>query len=155
MKNRKYTKEQFIEAVKNSTSIRQVLNKLNISPAGGNYKCFHKLIEDLSLDISHFTGQAHNRDKRYVKVPLEDYLSNKKTIQSYKLKNRLIKENIFKPICSDCLNSEWKYQSIPLELDHKDGNPKNNSLDNLRLLCPNCHALTSNYRGKNKRKSQS
>lgn len=152
MKTKKYTKKQFIKAVKESTSIRQVLIKLQLKPAGGNYKSFHNTVEDLSLDISHFTGKAHNKGKRYTKIPIEDYISNKKPIQSFRLKNRLIKENIFNESCSECSLTEWNSQPIPLELDHIDGNPNDNSLDNLRLLCPNCHALTPNYRGKNKRK---
>ena len=43
----------------------------------------------------------------------------------------------------------WNGQTIPLELHHVNGNNKDNSLENLQLLCPNCHALTSNYRNRN------
>ncbi len=46
--------------------------------------------------------------------------------------------------------SLWLNKPIPLELHHKDGDNTNNELDNLELLCPNCHALTDNYRGRNK-----
>lgn len=51
--------------------------------------------------------------------------------------------------CSECKLTEWREQPIPLELDHIDGNCENNSRDNLRLICPNCHAQTPTYRGKN------
>jgi 5-methylcytosine-specific restriction endonuclease McrA len=53
------------------------------------------------------------------------------------------------PICSCCSGTEWLGKPMPLELDHINGDNANNSLDNLRLLCPNCHAQTPTYRGKN------
>ena len=54
-------------------------------------------------------------------------------------------------MCSNCGGEEWLGQAIPLELDHLDGDKNNNQFDNLRLICPNCHALTATYRGKNSR----
>lgn len=137
-------------AIKNSTSFRQALEKLGVSPKGGNYRTIKKAINDFSIDISHFKGQSWRKDLIFnPKRPIEQYLSNEYPIQSYKLKKRLISENIFKEICSSCFSETWLQQKIPLELDHIDGNHLNNNLDNLRLLCPNCHALTLNYRGKN------
>lgn len=56
-------------------------------------------------------------------------------------------------VCSVCRNSEWNGLPIPLELDHIDGNPDNNAESNCRVICPNCHAQTPNYRGKNARKN--
>jgi len=49
--------------------------------------------------------------------------------------------------------SEWMGVNIPIELDHTDGNCENNTRENLRLICPNCHAQTPTYRGKNMGKS--
>ena len=60
----KYTEEQFIDAVKSSTSIRQVLNKLGLKEAGGNYSITKTRIKNLNLDISHFKGQAWNKGKK-------------------------------------------------------------------------------------------
>ena len=51
--------------------------------------------------------------------------------------------------CELCLNTEWQNLPIPLEVHHLDGEHLNNELENLQLLCPNCHALTENWRGKN------
>jgi len=151
MKKRSYTENQFIDAVKTSTSIRQVLQLIGLKPAGGNYQTVRSTIKELNLDTSHFTGQGWNKGTQQpIKRPIEDYLSNKQTIHSNRLKKRLIREEIFEHRCSKCNLEMWQNQKIPLELDHIDGNHQNNSLVNLRLLCPNCHALTTNYRGKNK-----
>lgn len=147
MRFNKYTKEQLIEAVKSSTSIRQVLLILNVSPHGGNYRVINNYIEKLQLDTSHFTGQGWNRGQNFgPKRPISDYLSNNFFITSHKLRKRLISEGYFEHKCYCCNNTKWNNQPIPLELEHKDGNHHNNNLDNLTLLCPNCHAQTPTYR---------
>lgn len=63
------------------------------------------------------------------------------------IRNYLLKTN---RKCSDCGLTEWNGQPIPLEIHHKDGDSKNNKFDNLVLICPNCHALTPNYKNRNK-----
>lgn len=150
MKTTKYTEKELIDAVATSTSYRQVLLKLKIKPAGGNYQVLKSNISKLNLDTSHFQGKAWSKGKKIgPRKSLNDYLNNKYSIHSYKLKQRLLNENIFKNKCYNCNFSEWLNAPIPLELHHIDGNNSNNNLSNLILLCPNCHALTSNYRGKN------
>lgn len=146
-----YTKEQLQEVIAQSSSIRQALQHLGISARGGNYQVIRKAVQQWGLDISHFTGQAHNRGKRLKpKRDVEDYLNNVAPIGSDRLRKRLLKDGILQPVCASCNNHMWLDLPIPLELDHINGNCNDNSLQNIRLLCPNCHALTSNYRGKNK-----
>jgi hypothetical protein len=149
----KYTEEQFIDAVKTSTSIRQVLNKLGLKEAGGNYVISKTRIKNLGLDTSHFKGQGWNKGKKLgPKRKLEELLviDKKHPYQSYKLKNRLLQEGIKIHQCESCGISEWMGQLAPLELDHINGINYDNRLENLRILCPNCHAQTDTYRGKNK-----
>jgi hypothetical protein len=156
MKQKTYTDEQLIDAVKNSTSIRQVLIFLKLSPkGGGSCRSIGNNIKLLQLDISHFTGKGWSNGKLLSpKRPTEDYLSNKNKIHSFNLKNRLVKEGVFIWICTSCKQTEWMDHPIPLELDHIDGNHYNNNLNNLRLLCPNCHAMTPTHAGKNKGKAK-
>lgn len=150
MKLRKYTEGQLREAVKYSTSLAQTLSTLGVAPYGGNYHVLKRAIKHFNLNTSHFTGQLWNKGKAVgPKQPLRKYLSNELQIQSCKLKQRLLSEGIFARMCSSCRNTEWLGQPIPLELDHVNGNRSDNSLSNLRLLCPNCHAFTPTYRGRN------
>jgi hypothetical protein len=154
MKLHKYSEEQLIEAVKHSTSLRQVLKRLNVAPYGGNYDVLRKALNHFKLDTSHFTGQAWNKGKKLPpKRDINQYLNNELPIQSYKLKNRLLNEGILKHKCFNCNRHTWLKCPIPLELDHINGNNKDNRLKNLRLFCPNCHTLTPTYRSKNRIKA--
>lgn len=145
-----YTKEQFLEAWYSSTSIAQVLRKVKLVPAGGNYETINRLKKSLNLNTDHMLGQASNRGRKFGPArPVKEYLKKGTTISSYDLKLRLFREGIFKKVCSECKNTEWMDKPIPLELDHINGVNDDNRLENLRILCPNCHAQTDTYRGKN------
>ncbi len=149
----KYTEEQFIDAVKSSTSVRQVLNKLGLKEAGGNYSITKTRIKNLELDTSHFTGQGWNKGKTLgPRKSVKELLVNdrKHPYQSHKLKQRLLQEGLKVHQCECCGITEWRGQPTPIELDHINGINYDNRLENLRLLCPNCHAQTSTYRGRNK-----
>jgi len=149
---RNYTDDDFIEAWTTSGSVRQVLTKLGLKEAGGNYLCANNRAKALGLTKDHFHGQGWNKGKTFgPRRPLEVYLSNEYGIQSYQLKNRLIKEGYKTHQCEICGITEWNGKPTPIELDHIDGNHHNNSLSNLRIVCPNCHAQTDTYRGRNKK----
>lgn len=152
-----YTLEEFIDAVKNSFSIAQVLNKLNKIPSGGNYKIVKFKIKQLNLDISHFTGKGHLKGKKHNWASkLEDNLvfvkDGKHNLSTARIKQRLLESGKLEKKCYNCENTTWLSKEIPLELEHKNGNNTDNQIENLTLLCPNCHALTGTYRGKNKMK---
>jgi Zn finger protein HypA/HybF involved in hydrogenase expression len=149
---RTFTLEKFIEAVKNNYSVSSSLVYLNLSPTGANYRGFYKFQKENSIDISHFTGQGHLKDKNHnynTKIPLSKILVKNYNYSSNKLRKRLISEGLKEHKCECCGLSEWLGELIPLELDHIDGDHYNNILKNLKILCPNCHAKTPTYRGRN------
>ena len=152
MKNER-SKEEYEEIINLSLSIADVCRKLGIKAVGGNYKTIHDIIKKYNLDTSHFTGKAWNQGIRYkmLKQPksLDEILVEGSNYQSLKLKNRLLKEGLKEHICENCGRTEWEGNLIPLELHHINGNKFDNRIENLQLLCPNCHTLTDNYRGKN------
>lgn len=83
------------------------------------------------------------------KIPIEEILVENSTYQTNKLRKRLLKEGFKEHRCEVCLLTEWQGKEIPLELDHLNGCNNDHRLFNLRLICPNCHAQSENYRGKN------
>jgi len=116
---------------------------------GMNYKtlCFHAKRLDCFK-----SNQAGKGLKKIVKnniIPLSEIFNGNASYQSHKLKKRLLKEDVKVHKCEKCNLTTWMNNPIPLELHHIDGNRYNNSLNNISLLCPNCHALTENYRAKN------
>jgi hypothetical protein len=86
------------------------------------------------------------------KIPLNDIIEgNHPEYQTFKLKKRLINEGLKFNICEICEISEWNGNILSMQLDHIDGNPHNHLLNNLRMICPNCHSQTETYCGKNKK----
>lgn len=148
-----YDETQLRQAIVSNFSVAGVLRQLGLKPAGGNYKTINREISDLNLDISHFTGQGWSVGRIEPPKParsLEEILvKNSPQRSSSHLRRRLIKEGIFKPLCNSCGLEEWLDKSIPLELEHINGDSGDNRINNLCLLCPNCHAFTPTYRGRN------
>ncbi|MBR4977846.1 MAG: HNH endonuclease [Bacteroidales bacterium] len=148
----KRTIEDFKDAVAHSFSIAGMCRHLGLRPSGGNYKLMHNAIDKYNLDTRHFRGQGWNVGLNFKPNPaisIDKILVKESTFQSYKLKNRLLNEGLKSHICECCGLKTWQDKQIPLELHHINGDNRDNRLENLQLLCPNCHALTDSYRGKN------
>lgn len=139
-------KQELEQIVKKSFSYADVCRALEISPRGGNYARVKELIKD--LDISHFNKGAWNKGKKikstlYKKAPIQQVLiENSPHTNSSSLRIRLIKEGLKESKCEVCGCTE------SLELHHINGNHQDNRLENLQILCANCHRKTDNFRGK-------
>lgn len=156
LRKRSFTDEQFIEAVKTSQSVAQVLKKLNLSIFGANYRATKILLERLHLDTSHFTGKGHLKGKTHNwtrrQKTEEIFIENSTYTNLTLLKKRLVRDLNWKYRCEECdLSDLWNSRLLSLHLDHKNGNNRDHRLENLRFLCPNCHSQTETYCGKNKR----
>jgi hypothetical protein len=153
MRNKKWNDEKLIAAVKNNKSVAGVLKDLGICTYGSNYRAFKVNVSRLNFDISHFTGQGHLHGKRHNwgnGRPLTDLLVENSDCKSYhSLKLRLIKNNLLSNRCYICQINEWNNAPLKLQLDHINGNNTDNRIENLRLICPNCHSQTSTFAGKN------
>lgn len=154
-KKNKFTKEEIEKIVKESYSIAEFCRKVGWKPRGDNYKTFHRYVNEYNIDTSHFSGirsNIGNKNKTFKELSLNEYLKSK-CVRGKTLIKKLIKEGVKEYKCECCGNSEWQGAPIALEVHHIDDNHFNNELDNIQLLCPNCHYLTENYRGrKNKNK---
>ena|SRR3989338_2352409 len=155
-RKRTWTNEQLTIAVTNSKSYRGVIKTLGLRPTGGNYDQVKKYIKESALSTQHFTGKTWNKGLKFPSRPLislKDILVKNSTYQSFKLKNRLFSAKLRKPRCEEC---GWAKMSpdgrVPLELDHINGDRHDNRLENLRILCPNCHSLQITHRGKNRKR---
>ena len=115
---------------------------------GCNPKTINPLLQRLGIQYNgNQSGKGCIKNHEY--MPLKEYLEKSQDIQSNKVRTKLLNEGLKEHKCECCGLSVWMGKPIPLELHHKDGNKNHNELDNYELLCPNCHAFTDSYRGKN------
>lgn len=143
---KKLSEEEFAKLVKESKSFYELAEKIGYAKTGGGTQTsLKKAVLERGLDTSHFLGQAWNKGNY-------DYSSFTKGIIKKNGKSTL------NPLialrghqCECCKNTEWLGQPINLEIHHIDGDRSNNELNNLQLLCPNCHSYTENFCGKSKK----
>lgn len=95
-----------------------------------------------------YGGQQAGKGTTKIKVSLDDIITNKVEFSNSQLRKRLIREGIFEDKCDECGLTEWLGNPITLELEHISGDRFDNRLENLRLLCPNCHSQTETFRKK-------
>lgn len=149
----KWSDEDLILAVKNNQSIASVIKELGLIPAGGNYQTINRKIKELHLTTEHMTGKRWNVGLLFNPSPprpLKDILKANSPFQSDNLRKRLIREGYKEFRCESCRLTEWLDKPISLELEHVNGDHDDNRIENLKILCPNCHAQTPTYRGRNK-----
>lgn len=139
-----WSEQRVRQAVENSSNYSDTLRYLGVPIAGNNITTLKRKIEKFNIDVSHFTGRNYvlNNDKY---IPYDEYKNNEKKIKTYLLKKKLFKEGLKEEKCEICGIKEWMGKQIVFQIHHKDGDNKNNALDNLMILCPNCHSQTENF----------
>ena len=159
----KYTKEWLEELCAESYSLAEVLRKAGRKQAGGSQATLKKKIAEFGIDTSHFTGQLWNKGKtketdsriaqqsaNQEKYLLEEVFCENSPVTQKVLRGYIERHNVIKYKCQFCgCDGHWLDTEISLEIDHINGINNDNRVENLRYLCPNCHATTDTYRGKN------
>lgn len=153
-KHEKYTRELLAEAVAASTSVAGVLRFLGLNQAGGTHAHISRRIKHHGLDTSHFVRFRNGAQK--VRLTPDQLLVRRErgaTRAEPPLLRRALLE-IGRPyLCEGCgCDGTWQGGPLGLEIDHVDGDFHNNERDNLRFLCPNCHAQTENWCGRSRGK---
>lgn len=165
-KNWNFSKEEFINACESSSSIKEAGGKLGVSIWHiSQYREFRRIA--LQFDYSLIALQERQKQarknaalernrNRSEQTPLSEILIEHYTgkIQASSLKKRLLYNGILEEKCVKCgLGNNWQGQFITLQLDHINGSCNDNRLENLRILCPNCHSQTLTYAGRNRSKN--
>jgi len=130
----------------------QLIEQFNKTPHIGKLK-HHFGLPDITIWRRLVKLGLRPNSKGGSKISLDEILAGDHPYyQTYKLRNRLIKEGIKHNKCERCGITEWNGKELSFQLEHIDGNSYNHSLNNLMIICPNCHSQTDTYCGRNKTK---
>lgn len=146
--HRNFSDEQAIEAIKDTTclSVSAVLRKLRVNSASGSsHVLIRRIAAEHRLDTRHWLGNRIWLNRGRPLQPVDHLLVKGRQVGSHQLKLRLIRLGIKEHRCEKCNRRVWLDQLIPLDLHHVNGDRRDNRIENIELLCPNCHALTPNY----------
>lgn len=144
--------EKFVQLIKSSSNIAEVLFKLGYTTKGNSwgYSQVKQRMTDLNLHFGDFKG----KNPMYKNVS-EQSISKEKLLKTNckhtrtVLRRYIISNNLIPYKCALCGLTKWNNKTISLELDHINGINNDNRLENLRFLCPNCHSQTCTYGSRN------
>lgn len=152
------TDEQFVNLIKNSANIAEVLFKLGYTVKGNSwgYSQVEQRMTDLNLSSANFKGKNayYETNKEREISPDKLFRINCKHTRTV-LRRNIIRNNLLPYKCAICGISKWNNKTLSLELDHINGMNNDNRLENLRFLCPNCHSQTTTYGSRNQQRNES
>jgi hypothetical protein len=141
----RYTEAEAREAVAASKSYAEAIRRLGLRPAGGNHAVFKKNVALWGIPTDHFDPYAAARTAERG-APLGAVLVEGSTYDRASLKRRLLRADLKQPFCELCGQGEiWRGKQMALILDHINGVPDDNRLENLRIVCPNCAATLETH----------
>jgi hypothetical protein len=150
----RYTEEEARQAVADSKSYSETLRHLGMRPAGGNHALLKRYVDEVwEISTEHFDpGAAAVRNLHSSAKPLAEILIEGSTYSRSKLKQRLFEAGLKRRSCEMCGQDEnWRGSRMTLILDHINGTPDDNRLENLRIVCPNCAATLDTHCGRKNR----
>lgn len=136
-------KEDILQWIEEERPKSYICQQLGCKP-----ETLNSYLKQMGIEYAGQPGKGVEPGRLGYKTAIE-YINNGATIKSHVLKTKLIRDGIKKKECELCGVSEWQGVELPLELHHKDGNHYNNDLDNLAILCPNCHSIQEGNSGAN------
>lgn len=154
MKKVHYTKELLEEKIKDCYSFSELCRRLGLVPIGSNLNTMRKKLNEFNVDYSHFTNQTWNKNPHnpvYTNKYLPN-LSEHSSLSSSNVKKLVYRLGLKQNKCEICGITEWNKKPIVCELHHINGDNTDNRIENLQILCPNCHSQTKNFRSRNTKK---
>lgn len=142
------------EIAKKSRNFNQLCKTLGKYPTNETIRLIKNILDKNNIDYSHFISKPEKYNGFQKKKYINEFLVSGITVSVTYLKERLLKEGLKENRCEKCGRNEWDGEEIPLQLHHINGDRTDNRLENLQILCPNCHALTDNYCSKKNKKEK-
>ena len=139
-------REIVFEAVQSSQSMREAAIK-----TGMHYATFGRYAKKFGLWQSNQSGRGMTKEYPGRRIPLDEILAGKyPTYATHNLHRRLITEGLKEKKCEECEITDWNDKRLGFQLDHVNGISSDHRLENLRILCPNCHSQTPTWGNKNR-----
>jgi hypothetical protein len=147
----RYSEVDARQAVRTSLSYAEALRKLGLKPSGGNHKLFRRYVDEVwAIPTDHFDPLFAQRGLRRAAMALDAILVEHSTYSRGSLKRRLFAAGLKSPVCELCGQGQtWRGRRMAMILDHANGVPDDNRLENLRIVCPNCNATLETHCGRN------